>query len=154
MCRSEAPQGPRQSDAGVSPRSPREEILECLALLAAATDRRDWGAVRDLVTDDVHGYGARGAEAMIATMRAHLGGVGPTQHLLGNHRVTVHDDTARCLSYGRVHHVGTGPMAGSPYECLGEYDDTWVRTPDGWRLSRRWFEIRIEIGDRAVLRPG
>jgi hypothetical protein len=67
--------------------------------------------------------------------------------------VTVDGDTAHSLTYGRVHLVGAGPMAGSSYDCLGEYDDHWVRTPAGWRISRRWFEIRIEIGDRAVLRP-
>jgi len=133
--------------------SDRDEIIERLALLAAATDGRDWDALRSLVTDDIHGYGARGAEAVIATLQAHLGGVGATQHLLGNHRVSVDGDVARSLTYGRVHHVGAGPMDGSFYECMGDYDDTWVRTEQGWKLAKRWFEIRIELGDRAVLRP-
>jgi hypothetical protein len=44
-------------------------------------------------------------------------------------------------------------MDGAFYECLGEYDDHWVRTDAGWQISRRWFEIRIEMGDPAVLRP-
>ena len=133
--------------------SDRDEILERLAQVAAATDARDWGALRALATDDVHGYGARSADEMIAVLQAHLGGVGSTQHLLGNHRVTIDGDTARVLSYGRVHHVGSGPMDGSFYECMGDYDDTWVRTEQGWKLAKRWFEIRIELGDRAVLRP-
>lgn len=130
-----------------------EQIREQLARIAAATDSRDWDSLRTLCSPDVHGYGARGIDAVIATMRAHLGGVGPTQHLLGNHRVTVDGDTARSLSYGRIHHTGAGPRAGAFYECLGEYDDHWVREPAGWLLSRRWFEIRIELGDRSVLRP-
>ena len=67
--------------------------------------------------------------------------------------VRVDGDLARTLTYGRVHHVGAGPMAGAFYECLGEYDDRWVRTPAGWRISRRAFEIRVELGDVAVLRP-
>jgi len=133
--------------------SDRDDILERLALLAAATDARDWATIRALTVPAVHGYGAAGVDAVIDTLRAHLGGVGPTQHLLGNHRVTVDGDAARSLSYGRVHHVGAGPMAGSSYECLGEYDDHWVRSPTGWLLAQRWFAIRIEIGDRAVLRP-
>lgn len=130
-----------------------EQIRERLALIAAATDGRDWEALRALTVTDVHAYGSRGIEAVLASMQAHLGGVGPTQHLLGNHRITVDGDRARSLSYGRVHHVGAGAMAGSSYECLGDYDDHWVREPSGWLLSRRWFEIRVEIGDRAVLRP-
>ena len=44
-------------------------------------------------------------------------------------------------------------MDGSFYECLGEYDDHWVRTDVGWQISRRWFDIRISLGDFAVLRP-
>ena len=76
-----------------------------------------------------------------------------TQHLLGNHRVVVTGDAARSLTYGRVHHQGAGPMAGSTYECLGEYDDRWVRSGDGWLLSHRTFDIRASLGDVAVLRP-
>lgn len=133
--------------------SDREEILEALAEVAAAIDARDWQTIRQRFTSDTHAYGARGIDALVAQFEAFLGGVGPTQHLLGNHRVTVDGDTARSLTYGRIHHVGGGPMAGSFYECLGEYDDHWVRTAAGWRISRRWFEIRIGLGDFAVLRP-
>ena len=92
-------------------------------------------------------------DAVVRRMQDHLGGVGPTQHLLGGHRVSISGDRARSLTYGRVHHVGAGPMEGSMYECMGEFDDRWVRTDAGWRLAHRWFEIRIALGDFAVLRP-
>lgn len=131
----------------------RTLLVEALADFASATDARDWEAITALLTDDAVAYGARGPAAVVARMRAHLDGVGPTQHLLGNHRVMVSGDEARTLTYGRIHHVGTGPMAGSFYECLGEYDDRWVRTAAGWRIHRRHFEIRISLGDMAVLRP-
>jgi hypothetical protein len=133
--------------------SDRDEIVEALAEIAAALDDRDWGTVRARFTADTHAYGVHGPDALVEQLQAHLGGVGPTQHLLGNHRVSVNGDGARSLTYGRIHHVGAGPMAGSSYECLGEYDDEWVRTSAGWRICRRWFDIRIEIGDAAVLRP-
>jgi hypothetical protein len=131
----------------------RDQIVDILAQVAAALDARDWGTVRGLFTPDTNAYGVHGHDALIAQLQAHLGGVGPTQHLLGNHRVKVDGDTAHSLTYGRVHHVGAGPMDGSSYECMGEYDDHWVRTDAGWRIGRRWFEIRISIGDFAVLRP-
>ena len=131
----------------------RDDILEALAAVAAAIDARDWGTIRARFTPDTVAYGAHGIDGLITQLEAFIGGVGPTQHLLGNHRVTVEGDTARSLTYGRIHHVGAGPMEGSFYECLGEYDDHWVRTDGRWRISRRWFEIRIELGDRAVLRP-
>jgi hypothetical protein len=131
----------------------RDEIVEALAEIAAALDARDWGTVRARFTADTHAYGVHGQDALIEQMQAHLGGVGPTQHLLGNHRVVVNGDSARSLTYGRIHHVGAGPMEGSSYECMGEYDDEWTRTSAGWRISRRWFDIRIQIGDFSVLRP-
>jgi hypothetical protein len=131
----------------------RDEIVEALAEIAAALDARDWGTVRARFTADTHAYGVHGQDALIEQMQAHLGGVGPTQHLLGNHRVVVNGDSARSLTYGRIHHVGAGPMEGRSYECMGEYDDEWVRTSAGWRICRRWFDIRIEIGDFSVLRP-
>ena len=131
----------------------RDDIVEALGVVAAAIDARDWTTLRERFTPDTHAYGARGIDGLIAQLEAFIGGVGATQHLLGNHRITVDGDTARSLTYGRIHHVGAGPMAGAFYECLGEYDDHWVRTDTGWRISRRWFDIRIELGDPAVLRP-
>jgi hypothetical protein len=131
----------------------RAALVELLAEFASATDARAWETIAALLTDDAVAYSAHGPAAVVRRMQDHLGGVGPTQHLLGNHRVRVDGDEARTLTYGRVHHVGAGPMAGSFYECLGEYDDRWVRTRAGWRISRRRFEIRISLGDSAVLRP-
>lgn len=131
----------------------RETLVDLLARLAAAIDARDWPFIRSLLVDGVEAYGAHGPDAVIERMQAHLGGVGPTQHLLGNHRVRVDGDRAQSSTYARVHHVGAGPMAGSSYECMGEYDDHWSRGPDGWQLTRRRFDIRISLGDFAVLRP-
>ncbi|WP_206065102.1 nuclear transport factor 2 family protein [Nocardioides sp. JQ2195] len=131
----------------------RTQVIEQLAHIASALDRRDDDFLRDAFTPDAHGYGKDGAEAIVAQVRSHLGGVGATQHLLGNHRVTVDGDTARSLTYARVHHVGAGPMEGSFFECMGEYDDQWQRTPEGWKLARRRFDMQIMLGDFAVLRP-
>jgi 3-phenylpropionate/cinnamic acid dioxygenase small subunit len=131
----------------------REQIVEALAEIAAALDSRDWDALREWFTADTHAYGVRGQDALVEQVQAHLGGVGATQHLLGNHRVTVDGDTARALTYWRAHHVGTGPMDGSSFEAMGEYDDHLVRTAEGWRISRRWVDVRISVGDFAVLRP-
>jgi ketosteroid isomerase-like protein len=128
-------------------------VVEALARFAAATDERDWDTIAASLTEDCMAYGVVGPAAVVRRMQDHLGGVGPTQHLLGNHRVTVNGDRAHSLTYGRVHHVGAGVMAGSFYECLGEYDDRWVRTTTGWRINRRVFEIRISLGDFTVLRP-
>nr|WP_179502903.1 nuclear transport factor 2 family protein [Nocardioides daedukensis] len=130
----------------------RDEIVERLATVALALDTKDWPLLGSLFVEDATGYGKRGREAIVAQTRAHLDGVGATQHLLGNHRVTVDDTTARSLTYARVHHVGIGPMEGKFFECMGEYDDRWRRTANGWQLTHRAFDMQIMLGDFAVLR--
>jgi ketosteroid isomerase-like protein len=128
-------------------------IERALHGVAAALDTRDWAALSAAFTADAHGYGARGREAIVARVRAHLGGCGPSQHLLGNVRVFVDGDTASSLAYARVYHVGTGGRSGAFYECLGEYTDAWARTSGGWLLTSRRFAVQIELGDRSVLQP-
>lgn len=134
-------------------RDDRIRIVEQLAELAAAIDARNWDGIRHSFLPDGYGYGAQGADAIIARMQDHLGGCGPTQHLLGNHRVTLDGDRARSLTYARVYHEGAGPMRGRFFECMGEYDDRWLRTQHGWRLASRSFDMRITRGDFEVLRP-
>jgi hypothetical protein len=132
----------------------REEIIDRLCRLASALDRRDWAALGAAFTETATGYGRTGRDEIVAVVRRHLGGCGPSQHLLGNHRVQVDGDTARSLTYARVMHLGAGPMEGRSYECFGEYDDRWARTGDGWLLTSRTFRVSMEIGDFGVLRPG
>lgn len=135
--------------------TPREQVIETLADFARATDARDWSTLHGLLDLDARGYGVTGATQIVAQMTAHLGGVGFTQHLLSNHRVTFTDEqTARAFSYGRIMHVGTGPFEGQTLEIYGEYDDKLARRHDGrWVLTRRWFDIQHSVGDRALLRP-
>lgn len=133
--------------------SDREQIVEALARIARATDARDWNTIRTTFTEEATGYGRTGVDRIVEVMQAHLGGCGPTQHLLGNHRVTVDGDSARSLTYGRVYHQGAAGKAGSFFECMGEYDDRWVRTSFGWRLAYRNFDMHIALGDFTVLQP-
>ncbi|MFD0905105.1 nuclear transport factor 2 family protein [Actinomadura sediminis] len=134
--------------------SDRDRIVERLAELAAALDRRDWDALAAMFVPSATGYGRTGRDGIVATVRAHLGGCGPSQHLLGNHRVEIRGDEARSLTCARVHHQGAGEAAGLFYECFGEYEDHWTRTPDGWRITSRAFTISHDLGDFTVLRPG
>lgn len=134
----------------------RTEVLESLYGLQRAIDRRDWDTIATTFAPDAEGYGARGVEAIVATMQAHLGGVGPTQHLLGNSVVRLDDAATRATirSYARVYHVGAGDKAGSFFECMGDYTDRWALVDEQWRLTFRHFEMRIMLGDFSVLQPG
>lgn len=132
----------------------REQVVETMAELATAIDERRWGEVAATFLPDAHGYGARGRDTIVAVMRAHLDGCGPTQHLLGNHRVRLDGDRARCRAAGRVHHEGAGPMTGQCLDVMGEYEDEWVRVEGTWYLSYRHFDLRIVDGPLEVLRAG
>ncbi|MFN3338592.1 MAG: nuclear transport factor 2 family protein [Dietzia sp.] len=136
----------------------RDQILERLADVATALDSRDWDGLGALFTDSATGYGASGREAIIAIVRQHLGGCGPSQHLLGNHRVHLaldgDEDRAGTLTYARVLHIGTGDQSGLTYECFGEYSDLWTRTPEGWRIDSRRFRIDFDRGEFRTLQPG
>ncbi|MBM7231931.1 DUF4440 domain-containing protein [Dietzia sp. HMSC21D01] len=136
----------------------RNQIIERLADVASALDTRDWDALGALFTETATGYGARGREAVVERVRDHLGGCGPSQHLLGNHRVEVgyegDPDRARSLTYARVLHLGADDLAGRSWECFGEYSDLWERTGEGWRITSRRFDVRFDLGDPSVLRRG
>lgn len=133
--------------------SEREAISTALATVAAALDQRDWDTLRAAFTADARAYGRAGVENIVAVVAEHLGGCGPTQHLLGNHRVELDGEQARSLTYARVYHQGAGATRDRFFECMGEYDDRWVRADHGWLLTSRVFDMRIALGDSAVLRP-
>ncbi len=138
--------------------SDRDVIIERLADVAAALDTRDWARLGALFTASATGYGVSGREAILARVREHLGGCGPSQHLLGNHRVQLalggDEDRAQSLTYGRILHIGAGEQSGLSYECFGEYSDLWTRTPEGWRIDSRRFHITFDRGDFRTLQPG
>lgn len=123
--------------------------------LAWILDHRAWERVGEVLAPDAVAYGQRGRQAVIdESFRRHLGGCGPSQHLLSNHVVDVDGDRATSRCYARVYHQGAGDRADRAWECMGEYHDGWARTPDGWRMVAREFEVRIAHGDFEVLQPG
>jgi hypothetical protein len=132
----------------------QQAVVDVLVRCAAAFDLRDWRALEDVFATDAVGYGAHGRDAVIAFVRGFLGGCGPSQHLLSNHRVDVDGDTARSVCKARVFHVGSGERSHLTYECLGNYWDDFVRTDSGWRIAKREFEVTISLGDTSVLQPG
>jgi hypothetical protein len=139
--------------ATTAPTSPQDTLLDTLYGLQRAIDGRDWDTIRATFTPDATGYGRTGVDDILTIMQDHLGGCGPTQHLLGNPLVTVAGDRATTRAYARVHHQGAGSHEGDHYEALGEYDDRWVLLDGEWRLAYRHFDTRIHLGDFSVLQP-
>jgi SnoaL-like domain len=136
----------------------RIAIVELVDRYATCLDNRDWSGLEDVFHPDAKGHYGRlteGRRAIIASIRSFLGGCGPSQHLLGNYKVEVDGDHARSSTQARVIHLGSGDRAHlTPYEAIGTYRDEHVRTPRGWRIISRHFDVRISIGDVGVLHPG
>lgn len=130
-------------------------IVAACNLAARLFDARAWDRIGEVMLPDVEAYGCVGLESVVRdSLRAHLGGCGPSQHLLGNHEVFVDGDTAASITKARVYHQGLGARADRFFECFGDYHDTWQRTPDGWRMRTRTFDVSITLGDFSVLQPG
>ncbi len=126
-----------------------ERACERLVIDSAAhNDERDWQALSELYTLDAQlvrpsGQVISGREAIEASYRA-----GPverrTRHVCTNIRVTLNGHhaasaTTLVLIYSWTAPASEGstdvPVIGTP--ALGEFADTLVRGPHGWRISQR-----------------
>ncbi len=59
------------------------------------------------------------------------------QHLVGNFAITVDGDAATSRSYVRAMHGHRVEGTLVFFEIGGVYEDTWIRTPQGFRLASR-----------------
>ncbi len=133
------------------------ELHLVLCRYARACDQRDWPAMEDIFLKEASAdyggmYRLEGRETIVAMIRAHLDGCGPSQHLLGNLVVDVSDAAVESRIYVRAAHRGAGNMKDQTYESLAEYQDRWTLTPSGWRIAHRRMNISHEQGSRDVLR--
>lgn len=127
-----------------------------LCRYARACDERDWPAMAQVFTPDCQADYSRwhcaDRDAIVDMVRQHLGGCGPTQHLLGNLQVQPLGGGWRSRTSVRAAHRGAAELKALRYDALGEYTDDWVLTPEGWRIAYRHMSMTLEIGDRSVLR--
>jgi 3-phenylpropionate/cinnamic acid dioxygenase small subunit len=137
----------------------RQAIVDVCASYALSLDSRDWVRLRTCFTEDaVADYGGIGAsegyEAIETTCRAALEPLSASQHLLGNHLVRLEGDGADSTCYFQAQHVMDGLSDGTQYVVAGRYDDRFVRTSSGWRISHRTLSVMWTSGNPAVLERG
>lgn len=134
-----------------------QAISDVLNAYAECLDARYWSGLNDVFHPHATGtYGVElnGRDEIVDCIRSFLGGCGPSQHLLGNHRIAIAGDHAESSTKARVIHVGLGERAHlTPYEAIGVYRDRHVRTAEGWRIIERHFDVHISIGDINILQP-
>lgn len=134
-------------------------VEQVLIQYASACDERNWPALDAVFAADLTAnYGGEfkleGRENVVNMIRSMLDGCGPTQHLLGNFRISVDEQKATCQCYVRAIHAGTNDSKDTLYEVWAQYRDTLRKTPEGWRITSRQMIINNEVGSREILRPG
>lgn len=138
------------------------EIVSVALRYCRALDTKDWRLLDDVFVGDATADLANpnrlvGIEAIRARIRAALEHLDLSQHLVGNHEVSVEGDTAVHRCYLQAQHVRRAAPGGPNYIVAGRYEDRFVRTEIGWRIVHRtlvtmWTEGNIAVarGDRPL----
>jgi hypothetical protein len=134
------------------------DIERRLGFLARAYDERNWKNVASVFVADATGdfgpqFQLRNRDEMMAMFLAHLGGCGPSQHLLSNFAIDIVSGGANSRCYVSAHHQGFGKLAHLSYLTAGEYRDRWRQTADGWCIIHRQMVTSIFFGSSEVLGP-
>jgi hypothetical protein len=122
----------------------KDQIAEVLIRYATGIDSKDWPLLRSCWTDEIDvDYQQLGrftsAEALTDVMRQLHENMGPTYHRMSNFVIAVDEagDRATVRSYVQAVLMLQPNDSTNWVEALGHYDDIFVRTPDGWRISER-----------------
>jgi len=133
------------------------ELNEVVCRYAQLCDERDWSLMDQIfsanATATYGGWALKDPATILGMLRHHLGGCGPTQHLLGNLTIQTKPEGISSQTSIRAAHRGAGSMQNETYECMGYYKDQWQHTPEGWRISHREMVVTLEFGSRKVLGP-
>lgn len=139
--------------------SDRAEILELCSRYARGLDSKDWDLMRSVFTKDASadfglGKPFEGIDDILHACRSIMENLDHTQHFLGNHEIEINGDRGR----GRHKVLGAAFLRtdiGGPSMCeYGEYVDEYIRTSDGWRISRLEFTASWCDGNMGILGAG
>ncbi|MFC8663059.1 nuclear transport factor 2 family protein [Streptomyces sp. NPDC057199] len=123
------------------------QIVDVLVRYAIGIDERDWSAFRSCWMPEVLAdYGDFGVfsdrDVITRAMQIAHDPMGPTYHRMSNLHVAVDGDWATARSFVHAVLVLSPDDPGSWHDVIGSYDDVFVRSEGGWRISRR----RVHIG--------
>ena len=138
-------------------------LLDERAIVAIATrycralDTKDWPQldtvfIADATADLASTPELIGREAIVQRIRTALAHLDESQHLVGNHEVTIEGDTATHCCYVQAQHVRLAADGGPNYLIGGRYEDRLVRTAEGWRIAHRTLIVMWSDGNLAVAR--
>jgi hypothetical protein len=138
----------------------RAEITDTMHTYATAVDTCDWALLRSIFTDqftngtftsDTGDRIAVDGDYWMKQLPALLEGFDATQHFLSNHRVTIDEDHARCVSYVCARHFYADAPGVNHYTVGGYYDCDFTRTQVAWKMSIRRMFVTWTEGDPGLL---
>jgi hypothetical protein len=122
----------------------RLDVIDTCTRMAWYADQRDWERLADVFADVVtlDYTSLNGGEPatltpaqIVAGWREALGVYEVTQHLVGNHLVTVDGDTAVCTASFQATHYKKAEFGSPLWRLGGTYEFSLVRGGDGWRIT-------------------
>ena len=134
------------------------DIVALAARYCRALDTKDWPLLSEVFLPDATAQLGvstllEGIEAIRERIRTALEYLDDSQHLVGNHEVTVEGDVGTHRCYLQAQHIREVPDGSPNYMIAGRYEDRVQRTPDGWRIAHRTLTVMWSEGNLAVVRP-
>ena len=133
------------------------EIISVLNLYGFLLDAQQWDLFHLVFTEDLESeFGPAGlAWPDLETLKSHFiefhEQLDNHQHTMMGHLVRVDADQAYAFSYGNwMLRRDAVEEAEKTWTGSGWYDDKLVRTPNGWRISRRVARLVTWTGNPAV----
>jgi hypothetical protein len=139
--------------------SDHEAIVGKLNLYGFAVDTQRWDLFDDVFTDYVDAdFGGSAHWTSLAQFKADFAAFhapfDATQHSMSNHQVRVRGDRAHSFTYGAwrlIRHAAANAEADGPlWDGTGWYDDEWVCTHAGWRITKRICRVIWSSGNDRV----
>jgi hypothetical protein len=136
--------------------SDRDDIIDLAVRYTWALDTKNLDDLRNVfladATADLRGVECEGVDAIISRIGGSVLRLDATQHLVGNHQVTVDGDTGTHRCHLQSQHVRRGADGGDNFIVGGYYQDRVVRTTDGWRIAHRLMQQTWSEGNPEVVK--
>ena len=140
----------------------RDQIVQLTIDYCWALDTGAWDDLRSVftpdATTDLGRGGQNGIEEIIQRVSSALGHLDDSQHMVSNHQLSFDentdgaDDTATGRCYLQAQHIRRGTPGGELYMVGARYEDRYVRTDSGWRISYRRIVNMWTEGNEDVFR--
>lgn len=130
-------------------------ITQLVNLYGLAVDSRRWELFDRIFTAEVDAdYGATSHWTDLKRFKSDFDEFhrpfDSTQHTMSTHVVEVDGDRAHSFCNGGWRLLRRAAGDSPLWDGTGWYDDAWVRTPDGWRITARRCRITWWTGNPAV----